>query len=585
MPLAAGEAGTGDDASSGEAAIAGGVTWADWAAAHPVESAALMLAGALLLAFPTTWLLAASVALNLALGFAVRLLSQQAALREEENRRPHVKPCDATAGSLLATAGLQHLMDESWEALRTWLGAREFEGIVRRVDIGERPPVLTSVRTTAAPALGVTCYDVDVALGPSEGLPLVVDIDVPLAGRASLVALRLSLTRFEGTVQFYFWSTPPPGRGNGRPYSLIEAALASEPSLPLEIAVQAEGLSQSVVLNQILPTMQQVAAAAIKTHLLPGITGFHRRVVVIEAREGEAVTTATSWQDEARRAGWFPRAEAELEVAVSEILTTAGTYAMQTAAEAHGRLSQYVGREAGQWAQRIVTDAAASVTSAAAAAGVDGGWVSQVPDSDSAAPSSNSAAAAADAALAAVGEAAANAASLFGASRTFDGDAASRPLAVPASTAKATDAAFAAMNGAAASAASLFVSSLGSEGEVSSRAAAVSANTAAVADVAFAAVEGAAASAASLFGASLGSESEPALWSTKATAPSSNTAADAAVATMGGEAASRAAAMTANTAAVADAAFAAMGDAAASAASHFGFSFHKLRTASFEQSS
>jgi hypothetical protein len=138
--------------------------------------------------------------------------------------------------------------------------------------------------------------------------------------------------RFEGVCQLFFWSKPPEGRGNGKMYSLVEGALAPNASTPV-VELELQAVTPSPLLERMLPYLQQVAASAFEASLLPRITGFSKRVVVEETRPRNrtAQSGEDDWQSTARRAGWMPRSEAELEGFAGDMVRRAGDFARERA--------------------------------------------------------------------------------------------------------------------------------------------------------------------------------------------------------------------------------------------------------------
>ncbi|CAJ1448103.1 unnamed protein product [Effrenium voratum] len=160
-----------------------------------------------------------------------------------------------------------------------------------------------------------------------------VQVAVPIPGYAAPWVFKLKLLLLEITVQLYFWSVPPAGRGSGRAYSLIEAALCQEPASKPQVKVALDPVSKSPLLENLLARCEPIASAVICAHLLPRFTGFPNRVIL---EEGQAVVAKAkeddTWQQNARRAGWQPRAEAAVEKAVSEMFVEAGGFAYEAMA-------------------------------------------------------------------------------------------------------------------------------------------------------------------------------------------------------------------------------------------------------------
>ena len=210
------------------------------------------------------------------------------------------------------------------------MNQRDFRGVVTAVELGAQPPEVTFVRSANSPCDGVVCYNIGLNLcaecAAAPGIPY-VQMEVKVPGYSNPWVFRMKLLALDITVQLYFWSSAPEGRGSGRPYSLIEAALCPEPAKPHLVKVALETISHSPIFESVLSRCEPVASAVICSHVLPRFTGFQNRVIL---EEGQAVahikkTESAGWQQNARRAGWQPRAEAAVESVKALVLYAART--------------------------------------------------------------------------------------------------------------------------------------------------------------------------------------------------------------------------------------------------------------------
>jgi len=351
-----------------------------------MAAAAAVALAAVAVAAGSTWALFAMLLLSMVANLLLAALSgassRRAALLEKLRAWPVPQErSDVGDGPALgAAAGLQRLVNAAWAGARDAVAQAEFVGTVRRVELSETLPRVVAVREAESPADRVVCYEIDAAWHDGATL-LAVDLDIKLLG-----TLRIKLMGLESTVQFYCWSLPPTGRGDGTPYSLIEASFSSAPPRPPVVAVELEAGESSALLKRMIPQLQQVAAAVVDEILLPRLTGFQHRLAVVEVpvteqHEAGEDGTDESWQKAARRAGWLPRAEAELENAVGEMLRRATDYAWEQASGASDALQGKLaaGLEAGQWARGLVSDAASGAAAAVSDAAAGAATVVQKP--------------------------------------------------------------------------------------------------------------------------------------------------------------------------------------------------------------
>ena len=181
-----------------------------------------VLITSLLALWRPSWLLLLILLLgNAVLGFIVAALCiyvQRMPPRLPSERR------DAASEDVPSTLGLQELLTPAWASMRSIVARRDFKGVVTLVDLGPAPQV-QSVRSAPSPCEDVVCYDVGLELLCEESEAPYVQLEVKMPMNSSPFVFRLKLLELRVTAQLYFWSSPPEGRGNGRPYSLVEGAL------------------------------------------------------------------------------------------------------------------------------------------------------------------------------------------------------------------------------------------------------------------------------------------------------------------------------------------------------------------------
>ncbi|CAE7312509.1 DNAH7 [Symbiodinium natans] len=319
----------------------------------PKLAAAVLIFAVLALWRPAVWMFLISVAMNLALGCALVLQasyaqrqrtllsrcfenSERSSTRSESPGSPESPGSSGSSeaggmdADVTSTCGLQQLLDPGWRHMREVIGHRDLKGILTQIELGDKSPRVTFVRSVNSPCEGVVCFDVGLQLLASSSCPF-VQLEVPVPGYSDPWIFHMQLLQLDLTVQLYFWSAPPEGRGSGRSYSLIEAALSPEPPKPPMISVALKAVSSSSMLEQVLCKCEHVASAVICSHVLPRFTGFEHRVILEEGRARQAIDS-TAWQQCARRAGWQPRAEAVVESAPSLVRAPLGTRLRQCSA-------------------------------------------------------------------------------------------------------------------------------------------------------------------------------------------------------------------------------------------------------------
>ncbi len=281
---------------------------------------------------PSLSLLLALLVVSIVLGFVVVTLCiyiRQQTPNVKPSTPSSIKTDDDPALDVTATAGLQQLFSPGWIRMRSIIAQRDFRGVVTEVDLGDQAPEVTFVQSEKPPCDDVVCYNIGLNLSADSantpGIPY-VQIEVKVPGYSVPWIFRMKLLALDITVQLYFWSLPPDGRGSGRPYSLIEAALSPEPFKPHMVKVALEGISESSLFEQFLSRCEPIASAVICSHVLPRFSGFQNRVILEEGKiekdaEQRKKRKDKAWQQHARRAGWQPRAEAAVEsVGTSAIL-------------------------------------------------------------------------------------------------------------------------------------------------------------------------------------------------------------------------------------------------------------------------
>lgn len=327
--------------------------------------AVVALCLSLFLSVPLTSMLLGSLFVNVFLAGVVLALCQRTAQLETRlglnaparNAGPTGQNGAAEDGDGIAAATaaevLQQLVGGAWAFSQRVASRLQPRGIVKSVLLGQAPPAILAVLPGAAPERGVCCLDVELVWGalPDPAAPK----RPPLETAAFAIELqkpwhmRIWVMRFEAIVQFYCWGTPPEGRGRDFPYTLIEAALAPDTPRPPVVVVQLEALEDSTILQRLLPHLQQAAVAVLESRVVPRLTGWDNRVTVEERRPdvrsaslAQAAEGEMDWQREARRAGWLPRFEAELEGAVVDLVRNAGGKAWETAGAASENLQNMV---------------------------------------------------------------------------------------------------------------------------------------------------------------------------------------------------------------------------------------------------
>ena len=298
-----------------------GTTSDQSAPVDPRLAAAILVVAVLALWRPSTSFFLLSVAMNLALGAAL-ILQGCYALRQRDLISKYLQQnseaSEAIEGQeaevdVTSTCGLQQLLEPGWKHMRDVIGQRELKGILTHIELGDKSPQVTFVRSVKSPCEGVVSFDVGLQLLASSTCPL-VQLEVPVPGYSDPWIFQIQLLQLDLTAQLYFWSVPPEGRGSGRSYSLIEAALSPDPPKPPTVSVALKAVSTSKVLEQVLYRCEHVASAVICSHVLPRFTGFDQRVILEEGRARQADSKdSMAWQQQARRAGWQPRAEAVVE--------------------------------------------------------------------------------------------------------------------------------------------------------------------------------------------------------------------------------------------------------------------------------
>ena len=209
----------------------------------------------------------------------------------------------------------------------------------------------------------------------TPGIPY-VQIEVKVPGYSVPWIFRLKLLALDITVQLYFWSWPPDGRGSGRPYSLIEGALSPEPFKPHTVKVALEGISESPLFEQFLSRCEPIASAVICSHVLPRFSGFQNRVILEEGKiekdaEQRKKRRDKTWQQHARRAGWQPRAEAAVESVGTSAIRKISSFRFHYRVFQTHWWTKAVGQmfqEAGGFAYEAVANTAASAAAQAAGA-------------------------------------------------------------------------------------------------------------------------------------------------------------------------------------------------------------------------
>ena len=285
----------------------------------PALAAAVLIFAVLALWRPALWMFLISIAGNVVLAIAL-VVQASYAQRQRNMLSKYFERSSETSESIeleadvSSTCGLQQLLEPGWKHMREVIREREHTGILTQIELGDKSPQVTSVRSVKSPHEGVVCFDVGLQLASSK-CPF-VRLEVPIPGYSDPWIFQMQLLQLDVTVQLYFWSAPPEGRGSGRSYSLIEAALSPEPEKPPMVSVALKAVSKSKVLEQVLCKCEHVASAVICSHVLPRFTGFDHRVILEEGR-ARKTSESTAWQQSARRAGWQPRAEAVVESAVS----------------------------------------------------------------------------------------------------------------------------------------------------------------------------------------------------------------------------------------------------------------------------
>lgn len=303
----------------------------------PKVAGAVLVCSLLVLWRPSFSILLALLAVNIILGFALVMVC--AYIRQlGAFVRPSTAAADSPDADVKSTVGLQQLLSPGWIRMRTIVNQRHFQGVVTAVELGAQPPEVTFVRSANSPCDGVVCYNIGLNLcaecAAAPGIPY-VQMEVKVPGYSNPWVFRMKLLALDITVQLYFWSLAPEGRGSGRPYSLIEAALCPEPAKPHLVKVALETISDSPIFESVLSRCEPVASAVICSHVLPRFTGFQNRVIL---EEGQAVQAqikkkeSAGWQQNARRAGWQPRAEAAVESAVGQMFSEAGGFAYEAMA-------------------------------------------------------------------------------------------------------------------------------------------------------------------------------------------------------------------------------------------------------------
>ena len=283
----------------------------------PKVAGVVLFFSLLLLWRPSFSLLLILLAGNILLGCALVTLCMY--IQKLRPPKPSATATDTSGADVKSTVGLQQLLSPGWTRMRSIIKQRDFRGLVTAVDLGEQAPQVTFVQSEHPPCDGVVCYNIGLNLSADSptnpGLPY-VQISVKVPGYSNPWIFQMKLLALDITVQLYFWSLAPEGRGSGRPYDLIEAALCTEPSKHV-VKVALEAISESPLFESILSRCEPIASAVICSHVLPRFSGFENRVVL---EEGPATAGATKtkkestvWQQSARRAGWQPRAEAAVE--------------------------------------------------------------------------------------------------------------------------------------------------------------------------------------------------------------------------------------------------------------------------------
>ena len=331
---------------------------------------------------PSLSLLLALLVVSIVLGFVVVTLCiyiRQQTPSVKPSAPSSIKTDDDPTLDVTATAGLQQLFSPGWIRMRSIIAQRDFRGVVTEVDLGDQAPEVTFVQSEKPPCDDVVCYNIGLNLSADSantpGIPY-VQIEVKVPGYSVPWIFRMKLLALDITVQLYFWSLPPDGRGSGRPYSLIEAALSPEPFKPHTVKVALEGISESSLFEQFLSRCEPIASAVICSHVLPRFSGFQNRVILEEGKiekdaEQRKKRRDKTWQQHARRAGWQPRAEAAVEsVGTSEIRKISSFRFQHRVFQTHwwtkavGQMFQ----EAGGFAYEAVANTAASAAAQAAGA-------------------------------------------------------------------------------------------------------------------------------------------------------------------------------------------------------------------------
>lgn len=303
----------------------------------PKVAGAVLVCSLLVLWRPSFSLLLALLAVNIVLGFALVMVCGYIRQFQLGSFGPSTAAADSPDADVKSTVGLQQLLSPGWIRMRTIVNQRDFRGVVTAVELGAQPPEVTFVRSANSPCDGVVCYNIGLNLcaecAAAPGIPY-VQMEVKVPGYSNPWVFRMKLLALDITVQLYFWSSAPEGRGSGRPYSLIEAALCPEPAKPHLVKVALETISHSPIFESVLSRCEPVASAVICSHVLPRFTGFQNRVIL---EEGQAVAhikkkESAGWQQNARRAGWQPRAEAAVESAVGQMFSEAGGFAYEAMA-------------------------------------------------------------------------------------------------------------------------------------------------------------------------------------------------------------------------------------------------------------
>jgi len=222
----------------------------------------------------------------------------------------------------------QPLVNEFWPWLRGYFSRAKFHSAVSNVELGDKPVQIHAIRIAEPPVPGIVCFDVDISMCGGQVLPS-ADIKLKLPGLHPF-QIRVSVVRFEATVQGYGWSEIPKGRGNGQPYSLIEGALSPQAPRPPVIHLYISSVNKSKTLSRLLPVLRPIISAVIESSVLPRLTGFKRRIKVQENLPPPTVGDA-SWEAAARRAGWVSRAEVEIDGALAEVVLRVGDKASSAA--------------------------------------------------------------------------------------------------------------------------------------------------------------------------------------------------------------------------------------------------------------